>query len=75
MMGLVHKFHQAIEYYTQAIDLNPIAVAYYANRSFAYTRVELYGYAIAYLPRFNGDVDRDANKAIEIEPSFVKVSP
>lgn len=42
--------------------MNPNVAAYYANRSFAYMKTEAYGYALA-----------DAEKAIELEPTYIKV--
>ncbi|KAI9006921.1 Serine/threonine-protein phosphatase 5 [Hyaloraphidium curvatum] len=51
----------AIEAYTKAIARNPFVASYYSNRAAAYIREEFLGYAIA-----------DANKAIEIDPKFIK---
>ena len=56
------KFELAIEYYSQAIDLNPTVAVYYGNRSFAHLKTESYGYALA-----------DASKALELDKSYVKV--
>ncbi|RYR57855.1 hypothetical protein Ahy_A05g023543 [Arachis hypogaea] len=56
-----HKFTQAIELYTQAIELNDKNVVYYANRAFAHLRLEEYGSAI-----------QDATKAIEVDPKYSK---
>jgi tetratricopeptide (TPR) repeat protein len=53
----------AIDLYTQAIGLNPNVAAYYANRAFAYIRMELYGSAIV-----------DANKSIELDKNYLKAS-
>ncbi|CAG8527579.1 2888_t:CDS:10 [Paraglomus occultum] len=55
------KFESAIEKYTLAIELNPNVAVYYANRSFAYIKTEAYGFAVA-----------DADKAVTIDPSYVK---
>ena len=55
-------YGQAITFYSEAITLNPFIVAYYANRSFSYLKTECYGYALA-----------DANKALDLDKSFVKV--
>ncbi|KAE8718491.1 Serine/threonine-protein phosphatase 5 [Hibiscus syriacus] len=49
-----HKYGQAIDLYTQAIELNCQNAIYWANRSFAHTKLEEYGSAI-----------QDATKAIE----------
>lgn len=57
-----HKFAQAIDLYSQAIDLNGENAVYYANRAFAHTKLEEYGSAI-----------QDASKAIEIDPKYSKV--
>ncbi|RUP47896.1 hypothetical protein BC936DRAFT_145200 [Jimgerdemannia flammicorona] len=56
-----HKYKDAVQKYTDAINLNPKIAAYYANRSFAYTKTEAYGYAVV-----------DAEKAIAADPSYVK---
>ncbi|KAI8825656.1 Serine/threonine-protein phosphatase 5 [Fimicolochytrium jonesii] len=55
------NYEQAIEKYTEAISHNPNVAAYYANRGFAYIRSEFYAAAI-----------RDADKAIELDPTYVK---
>ena len=57
------KFEEAIDYYSQAIDLNPNVAVYYGNRSFAYLKMESYGYALL-----------DASKALELDRTYVKVS-
>ncbi|KAG8481673.1 hypothetical protein CXB51_026600 [Gossypium anomalum] len=49
-----HKYGQAIDLYTQAIELNSQNAVYWANRSLAHTKLEEYGSAI-----------QDATKAIE----------
>ncbi|XP_056845211.1 serine/threonine-protein phosphatase 5 [Raphanus sativus] len=56
-----HKFSQAIDLYTQAIELNGNNAVYWANRAFAHTKLEEYGSAI-----------QDASKAIEIDPKYSK---
>ena len=56
------KFDQAIDYYTQAINLNPSVAVYYGNRSFAHLKTESYGYALA-----------DASKALELDKMYIKV--
>lgn len=58
-----HKFSQAIDLYTQAIELNGNNAVYWANRAFAHTKLEEYGSAI-----------QDASKAIEIDPKYSKVN-
>ncbi|CAD5112205.1 DgyrCDS1439 [Dimorphilus gyrociliatus] len=55
------EFNEAIELYTQAIELNPNVAAYYANRSFSYLKTECFGYALA-----------DASKALELDPKYIK---
>ena len=55
------KYDHSIEYYCEAIALNPTVATYYANRAFAYIRTEAFGYAMA-----------DANKAIELDPTYLK---
>ena len=56
-----HKFGQAIDLYTQAIELSGQNAVYWANRAFAHTKLEEYGSAI-----------QDASKAIEIDPKYSK---
>ncbi|XP_023553747.1 serine/threonine-protein phosphatase 5 [Cucurbita pepo subsp. pepo] len=56
-----HKYAQAIDLYTQAIELNGQNAVYWANRAFAHTKLEEYGSAI-----------QDASKAIEIDPRYSK---
>ena len=56
------KFEEAIGYYSQAIELNPDVAAYYGNRSFAYLKMESYGYALI-----------DASKALELDKTYIKV--
>ncbi|KAJ9172864.1 hypothetical protein P3X46_016060 [Hevea brasiliensis] len=56
-----YKFGQAIDLYTQAIELNGQNAFYWANRAFAHTKLEEYGCAI-----------QDASKAIEIDPKYSK---
>ncbi|TLD25437.1 hypothetical protein PspLS_05760 [Pyricularia sp. CBS 133598] len=56
-----HDWPKAIEFYTQAIELNPEEPTLYSNRAQAYLKTEAYGYAVA-----------DASKAIELNPGFVK---
>jgi tetratricopeptide (TPR) repeat protein len=51
----------AIELYTKAIELDPSVAVFFGNRSMAYLKEELYGSAVV-----------DANKAIELDPNFVK---
>lgn len=47
--------------YSKAIELNGSDAAYYGNRSFAYLKLELYGYALS-----------DASKAIELDKNYIK---
>ncbi|ONK66914.1 uncharacterized protein A4U43_C06F13420 [Asparagus officinalis] len=56
-----NKFSQAIDLYTQAIELNSLNAVYWANRAFSHTKLEEYGSAI-----------QDASKAIEIDPRYSK---
>ncbi|KAK4342238.1 hypothetical protein RND71_038054 [Anisodus tanguticus] len=56
-----HKYSQAIDLYTQAIELNSENAVYFANRAFAHTKLEEYGSAI-----------QDGTKAIEIDPRYSK---
>ncbi|KAG0238867.1 Serine/threonine-protein phosphatase 5 [Actinomortierella wolfii] len=55
------KYEEAIEKYTEAIELNPNVAAYYANRAFCNTKLENYGLAI-----------EDGDKAIEVDPKYAK---
>lgn len=56
-----HKFAQAIDLYTQAIEVNSQNAVYWANRSIAHLKLEEYGSAI-----------QDASKAIEVDPKYSK---
>ncbi|KAL9668720.1 hypothetical protein QQ045_006258 [Rhodiola kirilowii] len=56
-----HKYNQAIDLYTQAIEINGSNAVYYANRAFSHIKLEEYGSAI-----------QDATKAIEIDPKYSK---
>ncbi|KAJ7963879.1 Serine/threonine protein phosphatase [Quillaja saponaria] len=56
-----HKYAQAIDLYSQAIELNTKNAVYWANRAFAHIRLEEYGSAI-----------QDATKAIEVDPKYSK---
>ncbi|KAH0654585.1 hypothetical protein KY289_032263 [Solanum tuberosum] len=56
-----HKYSQAIDLYTQAIELNGENAVYYANRAFAHSKLEEYGSAI-----------HDGTRAIEIDPRYSK---
>ncbi|KAK6157520.1 hypothetical protein DH2020_011768 [Rehmannia glutinosa] len=58
-----HKYSQAIDLYTQAIEANEDNAVYWANRAFAHTKLEEYGSAI-----------QDATRAIEIDPKYSKAS-
>lgn len=55
------SYEKAIEYYTQAINLDRNSAIFFANRAQAYIKSEAYGAAI-----------QDATKAIEIDPSYTK---
>ncbi|XWS30067.1 hypothetical protein CRYUN_Cryun24cG0086400 [Craigia yunnanensis] len=56
-----HKYGQAIDLYTQAIELNSQNAVYWANRAFAHTKLEEYGSSI-----------QDATMAIEVDPKYSK---
>ncbi|KAL5582610.1 hypothetical protein UlMin_015052 [Ulmus minor] len=56
-----HKYAQAIDLYTQAVEINSHNAVYWANRSFAHLKLEEYGSAI-----------QDASKAIEVDPKYSK---
>ena len=56
------NYTQAIELYTEAINLNPFVATYYGNRSFAYLKTECFGYALS-----------DATKALELDKAYIKV--
>ncbi|KAG0462922.1 hypothetical protein HPP92_021398 [Vanilla planifolia] len=56
-----NKFFQAIDLYSQAIDLDEYNAVYWANRAFAHIKLEEYGSAV-----------QDATKAIDIDPKYSK---
>lgn len=56
-----HKYSQAIDLYSQALEINSENAVYWANRAFAHTKLEEYGSAI-----------QDASKAVEIDPKYSK---
>lgn len=56
-----HKYSQAIDLYSQSIELNSRNAVYWANRAFAHTKLEEYGSAI-----------QDATKAVEVDPKYSK---
>ena len=60
-MVAAHKYGQAIDLYSQAIELNGDNAVYWANRAFAHSKLEEYGSAIL-----------DASKAVEIDPKYSK---
>jgi len=58
------KYQEAMEYYTKAIDAEPLTqqtAICFGNRSFAACKLEQYGQAL-----------QDADKAIELNPSYIK---
>lgn len=55
-------YQNAVEMYTEAIQLDPFNAALWSNRAFAYIKTEAYGYALI-----------DASRAIELDEAFVKV--
>lgn len=61
MSFTAHKYSQAIDLYTEAIELNSENAVYWANRAFAHSKLEEYGSAI-----------QDASKAIEVDPKYSK---
>ncbi|XP_074662560.1 serine/threonine-protein phosphatase 5-like [Tubulanus polymorphus] len=54
-------YDKAIDFYTNAIEIDATEAAYFSNRSFAYLKIECFGYAL-----------QDANSALEIDPKYVK---
>ncbi|KAI1285321.1 Serine/threonine-protein phosphatase 5 [Halotydeus destructor] len=55
------EFSPAIDFYSEAIDLNPNCATYYGNRSITYLKMECFGYALA-----------DATKALELDKNYIK---
>ena len=55
-------FETAFELYSHAITLNPNNAVYYGNRSFCSIKLENYGDALT-----------DANKALELDKTYIKV--
>jgi tetratricopeptide (TPR) repeat protein len=55
------RYHEAVEKYNDAIDLDPEIPAYYTNRAFCHLKMENHGLAIA-----------DATVALELDRTFVK---
>ena len=58
------KYMEAIEWYSQAIELDPSVAVYYGNRSIAHLKMESYGYALS-----------DASTALELDNMYIKVCP
>ncbi|KAF3444950.1 hypothetical protein FNV43_RR14643 [Rhamnella rubrinervis] len=56
-----HKYSQAIDLYTKAIELKGQNAVYWANRAFAHIKLEEYGSAI-----------QDASTAIEVDQKYSK---
>ncbi|XP_045483336.1 serine/threonine-protein phosphatase 5 [Harmonia axyridis] len=54
-------YDSAITFYSKAIEANPKSAVYYGNRSFAYLKLEWFGYAL-----------EDATKAIELDKNYIK---
>lgn len=54
-------YDKAIEFYTKAIEIDSSNAVYYANRSLANLRTELFGYAL-----------NDAVLAVKSDPSYLK---
>lgn len=61
LLSTENHYVLAVQWYSKAFELKPNAI-YVSNRSFAQLRMENYGSAID-----------DATKAIELDPSYVKV--
>jgi serine/threonine-protein phosphatase 5 len=57
-----HEWPTAVDFYTQAIEKYDREPSFFSNRAQAYIKLEAYGFAIA-----------DATKAVELDPSYVKV--
>lgn len=57
------NFTTALELYSHAITLNPSCPVYYGNKSFCSIKLENYGDALA-----------DANKALELDKTYIKVN-
>eukprot|EP00899_Mesostigma_viride_P006511 jgi/Mesvir1/15861/Mv03407-RA.1 len=56
-----HHLAKSVDLYTKAIELDPTNAVYYANRAFAYIKLESYGAAVL-----------DGTKAIELNPAYIK---
>ncbi|XP_066138283.1 serine/threonine-protein phosphatase 5 [Euwallacea fornicatus] len=54
-------FNTAIDLYSKAIEKNPNPAVYRANRSFAYLKIECFGYALV-----------DADNAVALDKNYVK---
>ncbi|KAK9451991.1 Metallo-dependent phosphatase-like protein [Limtongia smithiae] len=54
-------YQRVVKMYSEAIDLDPTKEIYWANRSYAYIKDELYGAAVV-----------DATQAIKLNPDYVK---
>ncbi|KAM7465095.1 hypothetical protein LguiB_012657 [Lonicera macranthoides] len=61
LWGRSHKYSQAINLYTQAIEVYNENAVYWANHSFTHTKLEEYGSAV-----------EDASRAVEIDPDYSK---
>ncbi|KAJ5067860.1 tpr repeat containing protein [Anaeramoeba ignava] len=55
------NFEKALEFYTEAIKMDPENPILFSNRAAAYTKLSLFDYGL-----------RDCNKSIQIDPKFVK---
>eukprot|EP01095_Lingulamoeba_sp_RSL-Kostka_P011874 TRINITY_DN4621_c0_g1_i1.p1 TRINITY_DN4621_c0_g1~~TRINITY_DN4621_c0_g1_i1.p1 ORF type:complete len:395 (+),score=169.46 TRINITY_DN4621_c0_g1_i1:160-1344(+) len=56
-----HQFNEAIDLYSQAIELNPNNAIYYSNRAAAYSHLKQYKKAL-----------EDCKKSIKIDPQYSK---
>lgn len=56
-----HRFDEAIDCYSRAIDIDPKVAVFYSNRAQVHIKLENYGLAIA-----------DCDEAIKVDPNFMK---
>eukprot|EP00033_Pygsuia_biforma_P000938 GCRY01001080.1.p1 GENE.GCRY01001080.1~~GCRY01001080.1.p1 ORF type:complete len:486 (+),score=146.74 GCRY01001080.1:152-1609(+) len=55
------QWHESVDLYSKAIEINPKSTAYLGNRAFAHLKLENYGSCI-----------QDAEAAIDIDPNYTK---
>lgn len=58
---LANNYEEAIQLYSQAINLDPSKEVYFANRAQAYIKEEMYGAAV-----------EDASQALKLNPAYTK---